>query len=42
MSERNLKKAYEYQEPVIRKRRLEFYRSVREMKEEWLKNRESK
>jgi glycosyltransferase involved in cell wall biosynthesis len=36
MSERNLKKAGEYREDLLRERRLEFYRYVRQRTEEWL------
>lgn len=37
MSERNLKKAQEYREDVLRERRLEFYNYIRQKTEEWVK-----
>ncbi|MBN1311621.1 MAG: glycosyltransferase family 4 protein [Anaerolineae bacterium] len=36
MSARNLKKAREYHEDVLRERRIEFYQYVREKTEEWI------
>jgi glycosyltransferase involved in cell wall biosynthesis len=36
MSARNLARAGDFQEEVLRERRLEFYRYVREQTEEWL------
>jgi hypothetical protein len=37
MSARNLETAKEYRDEVLRERRNEFYRYVREMTEAWLK-----
>lgn len=39
MSARNLEKAREYQDDVLRERRLAFYQYVRDRTEEWLKER---
>jgi hypothetical protein len=36
MSARNLARAGDFQEEVLRERRIEFYRYVRERTEEWL------
>ena len=37
MSARNLERAGDFQEDVLRERRIEFYRYVRERTEEWLR-----
>lgn len=41
MSARNLEKAKEYKEEVLRERRISFYRQVREKTEAWLKPKKS-
>lgn len=38
MSRRNLEKAYEYSDEILRKRRLDFYRHIRETTESWIKS----
>jgi hypothetical protein len=41
MSARNLARAGDFQEDVLRERRIEFYRYVRDRTEEWLSRSQS-